>query len=88
MSEWKLSDELGSPETLERAIAERNAWCDTATLAQHNVDYYRGQRNAFLEAALVDPAVAAVAQRIVGDGWRRLLDDDATTPPDPGGEHE
>ena len=36
------NENLPAPETLEQAIAQRNAWCDTAAQHLKNEDYYRG----------------------------------------------
>jgi hypothetical protein len=35
-------EQLGTPETLEQAIAERNAWIESAAMFSRNEDYYRG----------------------------------------------
>lgn len=35
-------EQLGIPETLEQAIAERNAWVESAAQFSRNEDYYRG----------------------------------------------
>lgn len=35
-------EQLGVPETLEQAIAERNAWVESAAQFSRNEDYYRG----------------------------------------------
>lgn len=74
-STFDPAKDLGVPATLERAIAERNAWCETAMQHSRNESYYRDQRNAFLREALTDPVIAAAAERIVGEGWQRLLEE-------------
>lgn len=66
--------DLGTPETIERAIVERNNWCETAMQHSINEEYYRKQRDAFLRAALTNPALAVAAEQIVGEGWERLID--------------
>ncbi len=35
-------EQCGKPETLEQAIAERNAWIESAMTFSRNEDYYRG----------------------------------------------
>jgi hypothetical protein len=35
-------EQLGKPETLEQAIAERDAWVETAMMFSRNEEYYRG----------------------------------------------
>ena len=67
------AEDLGTPGTLEDAIRERNAWCETAAFHLRNEQHYRAHRDAFLQAALLDEKVAAVALSIVGEGWQRLL---------------
>jgi hypothetical protein len=67
--------DLGTPETIEQAITERNNWCGTAAQHLRNTQHYQQQRDAFLREALVNPEIAAAAERIVGEGWRNLLDD-------------
>jgi hypothetical protein len=34
--------QLGTPKTLEQAIAERNAWVESAAMFSRNEEYYRG----------------------------------------------
>jgi hypothetical protein len=58
----------------EEARKQSLAWCATALEQCRNVVYYRRQRDAFLRAALEDPRLAAAATRIVGPGWRNLLE--------------
>lgn len=36
------NENLPNPDTLEQAIAQRNAWCDTAAQHLRNEEYYRG----------------------------------------------
>jgi hypothetical protein len=38
---WQPSDELPQPGSLQAAVNERNAWCDTAAQHCRNEDYYR-----------------------------------------------
>jgi hypothetical protein len=35
-------EQLGIPDTLERAVHERNCWVETAAQFSRNEDYYRG----------------------------------------------
>ncbi len=42
MSGFNPETDLPIPETLEAAIRERNAWCETAAQHCRNEDYYRG----------------------------------------------
>ncbi len=35
-------EQLGRPETLEQAVAERDAWVESAAMFSRNEDYYRG----------------------------------------------
>jgi len=35
-------EQLGTPATLEEAIAQRNAWVESAAQFSRNEDYYRG----------------------------------------------
>lgn len=46
-------EQLGAPETLEQAIAERNAWVESAAQFSRNEDYYRGLLDQI--AVSIDP---------------------------------
>lgn len=65
---------IPAPTTLEDAVRERDAWIETAAHFSDGQVHYRKQRDAFLRAAVTDPAVRKVAAEVVGDGWWRLLD--------------
>jgi len=41
MTSW-AEENLPRPETIEEAIRQRNAWCDTAAQHLRNEEYYRG----------------------------------------------
>jgi hypothetical protein len=35
-------EQLGKPDTFEQAVAERDAWVETAAMFSRNEEYYRG----------------------------------------------
>lgn len=72
--------ELPKPENVDQATRERNAWCQTAARHATNEEHYRKQRDAFLLEALANPALAEVADRVVGEGWRNLIAEAAGPP--------
>lgn len=43
-------EQLGKPETLEQAIAERDSWVESAAMFSRNEEYYRGLVNEIGEA--------------------------------------
>ena len=43
-------EQLGTPETLEQAVAERNAWVESAAQFSRNEDYYRSLLDECAEA--------------------------------------
>jgi hypothetical protein len=59
-------EQLGTPETLEQAVRERNAWVESAAQFSHNEDYYRG---------LLDQ----IAAHIGPEAWKA---DDGSVPDD------
>lgn len=71
-----LINELGIPKTLEQAIAERNNWFETARTYRINADFYRKQRNALLIKLNENPALWHIADRVVGFGWKKLIEEE------------
>lgn len=64
---------LSEPKTLEEAIRQRDSWIETARHYAIGVEYYRGQRDAFLKAGL-NQTLADTIDRVVGRGWENLID--------------
>lgn len=73
-SELVASMGIHTPKTLEDAVRERDGWIETAAHFASGQAHYRGQRDAFLRAALESPEVRRAAAAIIGDGWWRLLE--------------
>jgi hypothetical protein len=59
-------EQLGVPDTLEQAIAQRNMWVESAAMFSRNEDYYRG---------LLDEVAAAIGPEAWGSDDGSVQDD-------------
>lgn len=74
----EIVEEIGisTPTSIEQAIQERDGWIVCSMHYARSVDHYRKQRNAFLVEAISNSTIRATVEKIVGDGWWRLIQED------------
>lgn len=74
----EIVEEIGisTPTSIEQAIQERDGWIVCSMSYARNVDHYRKQRNAFLVEAISNSTIRTTVEKIVGDGWWRLIQED------------
>lgn len=77
-SNKEILEEIGisTPASIEQAIQERDGWIVCSMNYARNVDHYRKQRNAFLVEAISNSTIRTTVEKIVGDGWWRLIQED------------